>query len=83
MGEVKPQNPRIALEHISIGKVELRRRRMTRDGRTKLKLSLLGISVERCGICFSQFKEDQIAALLPNCTHSYVHIPLYFFGGPS
>ncbi|KAF7360238.1 RING-type domain-containing protein [Mycena venus] len=33
------------------GAVEVQRRRTTKDGRVKLKLALLGIAVDRCGIC--------------------------------
>jgi len=66
-----PPNTSTAVEYLSVGKVEVERRRVTRDGRTKLKLSLLGLPVERCSICFSQFKEDQQAAVMPNCTHCF------------
>jgi len=71
LGPGKPVNPNTALDHLSIGNVEVERRRVTRDGRTKLKLSLLGVPVERCSICFSQFRADQSAAVLPNCTHCF------------
>ena len=76
MGSAKPANPNLALNNISVGKVELQRRRISREGKTKVKLSLLGVTVERCQICLSQFKEDQPAALLPNCTHRFVTLTL-------
>ncbi|EJF58147.1 hypothetical protein BD309DRAFT_854974 [Dichomitus squalens] len=53
------------------GKVEVTRRRVLKDGRVKLKLSLLGVSVDRCGICMSQFRRDEHAALTPACKHSF------------
>ena len=55
-----------------IGRVEVERRRVTKDGRVKLKLTLLGVVVDKCGICLSQFKDEELAALAPVCQHSYV-----------
>lgn len=52
-----------------VGKIEVERKRVTKDGRTKLKLALLGVRVDKCGICLSQFKEDESAALGPTCQH--------------
>lgn len=52
-----------------VGQVEIERRRVTKDGRTKLKLMLLGVRVDKCGICLSQFKEGERAALGPTCQH--------------
>ena len=52
------------------GKVEVTRRRVLKDGRVKLKLSLLGVAVDRCGVCMSQFRRDERAALTPECKHS-------------
>ena len=53
-----------------IGRIEVERRRVTKDGRVKLKLTLLGIVVDKCGICLSQFKNEELAALAPVCQHS-------------
>jgi hypothetical protein len=53
-----------------LGKIELDRRRVTKDGRVKLKLSLLGTTVDRCGICLSQFKEGELATLGATCQHA-------------
>lgn len=53
-----------------VGPIEVQRRRKLKDGRVKLKLRLLGESVENCGICFMQFKENEIGALTPKCHHS-------------
>ena len=55
-----------------MGEVELVRRRVTRDGRVKLKLSLLGVSVEKCAICMTQFKESDEGILGATCKHAYV-----------
>ncbi|PIL28209.1 hypothetical protein GSI_09621 [Ganoderma sinense ZZ0214-1] len=52
------------------GKIEVTRRRVLKDGRVKLKLSLLGVAVDRCGVCMSQFRRDERAALTPVCKHS-------------
>lgn len=59
-----------------VGRIELDRRRVLKDGRAKLKLSLLGVVVEKCGICLSQFKDGEVAALGPDCQHSSVLIVL-------
>lgn len=40
------------------GRVEVQRRRITTDGRIKLKMSIFRVPVSRCGICISQFKGD-------------------------
>ena len=49
------------------GKVEVMRRRVLKDGRVKLKMSLLGVPVDRCGACLSQFRRDERGALAPAC----------------
>ncbi|TFK48910.1 hypothetical protein OE88DRAFT_441369 [Heliocybe sulcata] len=54
-----------------LGRIEVERRRITKDGRVKLKLSLIGVSVDKCGICLSQFKEAQWAALGAECQHAF------------
>lgn len=61
-----------------VGRVEVRRRRVMKDGRVKLKLSLLGVAIDNCGVCLSQFRDSEWAALGPRCQHSYVrsHISL-------
>ena len=53
------------------GQIVVDRRRVTKDGRVKLKLSLLGVMVDRCGICLSQFKEKE-RGILGECRHVYV-----------
>ncbi|EED81167.1 predicted protein [Postia placenta Mad-698-R] len=66
----KPPPPAPVSDPPLIGVVEIERRRVLKDGRTKLKISLLGVVVEKCGICLSQFKEGETAALGPDCQHS-------------
>ncbi len=58
MGEVLgPAVPRTRAElDLNVGLVEIQRRRVMKDGRVKLKLSLMGVSVDKCGICLTQFK---------------------------
>ncbi|KAH9922434.1 uncharacterized protein B0H18DRAFT_1120990 [Fomitopsis serialis] len=58
-------------EHPLIGRIEVERRRITKDGRVKLKLTLLGVVVDKCGICLSQFRNEELAALAPLCQHSF------------
>ncbi|KAI0824956.1 hypothetical protein BC628DRAFT_1321524 [Trametes gibbosa] len=54
-----------------VGAVEVERRRVLRDGRVKLKLALLGVAVDRCGVCLSQFRRAERGALTPVCRHSF------------
>ena len=54
------------------GRVKLKRRRVTKDGRVKLKLTLMDAVVDKCGICLSQFKEAEVACLGTACPHAYV-----------
>ncbi|KAJ7064733.1 hypothetical protein C8F01DRAFT_1127961 [Mycena amicta] len=53
------------------GHIEVSRRRVLKDGRVKLKLVLLGTTVDRCGICMCQFKKAQPARLSECCRHVY------------
>lgn len=52
------------------GKIVIERRRITKDGHVKLKISLLGTVVDKCGACLSQFKDGQLAALGTECQHA-------------
>ena len=70
----KIEVPTTVLETPSIklppsGRVELKRRRVTEDGRVKLKLTLMNVVVNKCGICMSQFKEAEIACHGGHCAH--------------
>ena len=58
-----------ALDNALLGRIEVQRRRITRDGRIKLKLTLLGVAVDKCGVCLSQFREEGRAFLL-QCQHA-------------
>jgi hypothetical protein len=52
--------------------IQVQRRRITKDGRVKLKLVLLGVGVDKCGICFTQFKDGDMAALgSSGCQHAF------------
>ncbi|KAJ7440129.1 hypothetical protein FB451DRAFT_1151098 [Mycena latifolia] len=53
------------------GAIEVQRRRTTKDGRVKLKLALLGIAVDRCGICLTQFRKAERARLIDACKHAF------------
>ena len=52
-----------------VGQVEVQRRRKLKDGRVKLKLRLMGLPVNTCGICLMQFKDREVGALTPKCQH--------------
>lgn len=54
-----------------LGRVEVVRRRVTRSGRVKLKLVLLGATVDRCVMCETQFRDRESAALGPRCLHAF------------
>ncbi|KAG1847663.1 hypothetical protein DFJ58DRAFT_663155, partial [Suillus subalutaceus] len=54
-----------------VGLVELERRRVTSDGRVKLKLSLLGVNVQKCTICLSRFKNGDHGVLGAKCRHAF------------
>ncbi|KAI0090374.1 hypothetical protein BDY19DRAFT_939900 [Irpex rosettiformis] len=53
------------------GRVKLKRRRVMKDGRVKLKLTLMETVVDKCSICLSQFKEEEVACLGTNCPHAF------------
>ena len=56
---------------IHTSKVTVFSRRTTSDGRTKVKFALLGVRVERCGVCLMQFREGEMGAKT-TCEHVYV-----------
>ncbi|KAI0806236.1 hypothetical protein BC629DRAFT_1486424 [Irpex lacteus] len=53
------------------GRVKLERRRVMKDGRVKLKLTLMEVVVDKCSICLSQFKEAEVACLGTMCPHAF------------
>jgi len=65
---VRPEN---SVDIPLIGQIEVQRRRKLEDGRVKLKLRLMGVSVDNCGVCLMQFKEKEMGALTPKCQHPY------------
>ncbi|PWZ00102.1 hypothetical protein BCV70DRAFT_200266 [Testicularia cyperi] len=58
------------LASLSVGKVECDSRRVTREGKVKHKLSCVGVRIDKCNICLAQFRENQLAAILP-CLHIF------------
>ncbi|KAH9976910.1 hypothetical protein BJV74DRAFT_781521 [Russula compacta] len=54
-----------------LGSIQIVRRRVTRNGRVKLKLVLLGTTVDRCVICKTQFRDHESAALGTRCQHAF------------
>ncbi|KAJ7461780.1 hypothetical protein B0H11DRAFT_1735878 [Mycena galericulata] len=65
------RQPAIKTSLLLTGHIEVQRRRTTKDGRVKLKLALLGVAVDRCGICMSQFKKAEHARLSEGCKHAF------------
>lgn len=55
LGPARPAVTRPELD-LNVGLIEIQRRRVMKDGRVKLKLSLMGVGVDKCGICLTQFK---------------------------
>ncbi|CAE6456662.1 unnamed protein product [Rhizoctonia solani] len=55
LGPAHPPAPRPDFD-LNVGLIEIQRRRVMKDGRVKLKLSLMGVGVDKCGICLTQFK---------------------------
>ena len=64
----------VSLQTPPAGRVEVQRRRVTKDGRVKLKLALMGVVVDKCGICLTQFKDAEVACLGTHCQHAYVFL---------
>ncbi|WVW80994.1 hypothetical protein I302_102985 [Kwoniella bestiolae CBS 10118] len=58
-----------ALANLLPGLITVDSRRTTPQGKVKLKLSLLGMRVTKCGICLSQFKSGEKGVMLPMCSH--------------
>jgi hypothetical protein len=61
------------IEALSVGVVEVLRKRVVgkrENGKDKIKVSLqlMGVKVDRCGVCLLQFKEGNLACLFP-CLH--------------
>ncbi|CAO1621242.1 unnamed protein product [Sympodiomycopsis kandeliae] len=56
---------------IPLGLIEVEKRRVTKEGKIKMKLGCLGLRVDKCGICLGQFKESQRAYVLMRCLHCF------------
>lgn len=54
-----------------IGRIEFARRRQTADGRVKVKIKLFDVSVDKCAVCLSQFKDCEMAVLTSVCQHAF------------
>ncbi|GEM07559.1 RING finger protein 44 [Rhodotorula toruloides] len=59
------------LESLTIARVECERRRVTKSGKVKSKLSVVGVRCVDCAICLARFKVDQFAVVLPECLHIF------------
>ncbi|KAK1233483.1 hypothetical protein PQX77_003379 [Marasmius sp. AFHP31] len=60
-----------------LGHVSVDRRRITKDGRVKVKLVAFESAIDKCGICLVQFKEGDLAAMSSNtCRHTFHEICL-------
>ena len=58
-----------SLSNLMLAPVEVESRRTTKEGKSKLKLTALGIRVHKCSICLSQFRAGDIMAMMPKCNH--------------
>ena len=69
LGPAKPTKATAEeLSTLVVGKVECERRRRTKEGKIKQKLSVVGVRVDKCAICLAQFKEGAFACVFP-CVH--------------
>ncbi|CDR48136.1 RHTO0S16e02036g1_1 [Rhodotorula toruloides] len=59
------------LESLTVARVECERRRVTKSGKVKSKLSVVGVRCVDCAICLARFKVDQFAVVLPECLHIF------------
>ncbi|GAA5928418.1 hypothetical protein JCM10213_005730 [Rhodosporidiobolus nylandii] len=53
-------------EHLTVARVECERRRVTKSGKVKSKMSCVGVRCTDCAICLARFKVDQFAVVLPD-----------------
>ncbi|KAF5310561.1 hypothetical protein D9619_007868 [Psilocybe cf. subviscida] len=54
-----------------IGRIEFARRRQTGDGRIKVKIKLFDVSVDKCAVCLSQFRDHEMAVMTSVCQHAF------------
>jgi hypothetical protein len=64
-----PAASQSALSTLLPGPITIESRRTTKEGKVKLKLTLLGVRVTKCPICLAQFREGEMGVLLPGCGH--------------
>ncbi|KAE9391832.1 hypothetical protein BT96DRAFT_749825, partial [Gymnopus androsaceus JB14] len=53
------------------GSVSVVRKRITKAGKVRIKLSLLDGAVDKCGICLTQFKDHDLGARGGVCRHAF------------
>ncbi|KAF9068578.1 hypothetical protein BDP27DRAFT_1144173, partial [Rhodocollybia butyracea] len=49
----------------------VRRQNTLTTGQVKTKLSLLDVTVDKCGVCMNQFRENDSGAMNANCQHPF------------
>ncbi|GAA6007710.1 hypothetical protein JCM10207_004849 [Rhodosporidiobolus poonsookiae] len=59
------------LSDLTVARVECERRRVTKSGKVKSKMSVVGVRCTDCAICLARFKVDQFAVVLPECLHIF------------
>ncbi|GAA5968771.1 hypothetical protein JCM11641_000726 [Rhodosporidiobolus odoratus] len=59
------------LSELMVAPVECERRRVTKSGKVKSKLSVVGVRCVDCAICLARFKVSQQAVVLPECLHIF------------
>ncbi|GAA5982161.1 hypothetical protein JCM10908_004763 [Rhodotorula pacifica] len=73
LGQAVPSGatPAELAETLTVARVECERRRVTKSGKVKSKLSVVGVRCVDCAICLARFKVDQFAVVLPDCLHIF------------
>lgn len=73
LGQAVPSGatPAELAETLAVARVECERRRVTKSGKVKSKLSVVGVRCVDCAICLARFKVDQFAVVLPDCLHTF------------
>lgn len=67
---IHPGASQSELESLDVALVELERRRVDKQGRVKMKLSVVGVRCTDCSVCLSRFKVGDRAVVLPKCLHA-------------
>ncbi|GAA5877697.1 hypothetical protein JCM3774_006645 [Rhodotorula dairenensis] len=80
LGQAVPSGatPAELAETLTVARVECERRRVTKSGKVKSKLSVVGVRCVDCAICLARFKVDQFAVVLPDfhehCVRSWFRL---------